>query len=303
MTAFVLRSHTNVQQPFGHSLNVSISLSRTWLSLGPGWAALAGALSTGQAGFELPLLLRLAGLWLLVDPVLGTLWELAVEQGLWRRFVQAQLPSPPPRGFYLPYAQPGSTAGRVVLRWRQYQAWWRASFWPQLADGVTAFGLSLVLALLISVFLSPIIFGLTLLTIILTLFAGQSPPDLTSAGGGRVQSIVQFLLPWFMGSLLWPAPAWPGLGLALCFWAIYLGGLRMQSAHARAEILFFLGQAGAICLLLALRLLSGAAIVSVLLIAQRLILLKFDEPAEFLAKAQPYLVISVIAVGMALGSL
>lgn len=292
-----------MQQPFGHSLNVSISLSRTWLSLGPGWAALAGALSTGQAGFELHLLLRLAGLWLLVDPVLGTLWELAVEQGLWRRFVQAQLPSPPPRGFYLPYAQPGSLAGHVVLRWRQVRVWWRESFWPQVADGVTAFGLSLVLALLISVFLSPIIFGLTLLTIALTLFAGQTQPDLTTTGGGRLQSIVQLLLPWLMGSLLWPAPALPGLGLALCFWAIYLGGLRMQGDHAHAQILFFLGQAGAIGLLLALRLLPGAAMLSVLLIAQRLILLNFYEPVEFLAKAQPYLVVGIIVTGVALGSL
>lgn len=292
-----------MQQPFGHSVNVSISLARTWLSLGPGWAALAGALSTGQAGFELPLLLQLAGLWLLADPVLGTLWELAVGQGLWRRFVQAQLPPPPSRGFYLPYAQPGSAAGRVVLRWRQVQAWWREAFWPQGADAVTAFGISLILALLISFFLGPIIFGLTLLAIALTLFAGQTQPDLTTTGGGRLQSIVQFLLPWLMGSLLWPAPAWPGLGLALCFWAIYLGGLRMQGDHARAEIVFFLGQASTIGLLLALRLLPGAALLSVLLIAQRLILLKFNEPAEFLAKAQPYLVVGIIVTGIALGSL
>jgi hypothetical protein len=260
-------------------------------------------LSTGRAGFELPLLLQLAGLWLLVDPMLGTLWELAVERRLWRGSVEAQLAPPPSRGFYLPYAQPGSAAGRIVLRWRQYQAWWQASFWPQSAPGVTAFGLSLVLALLISIFLSPIIFGLTLLAIALTLFAGQTPPDLTTPGGGRRQSVVQFLLPWLMGSWLWSTPALSGLGLALCFWAIYLGGLRLQGDHAHAEILFFLGQAGAIGLLLALRLLPGAAMLSVLLIAQRLILLKFNEAAEFLARAQPYLVVGVIAAGIALGSL
>ncbi|HEX9921367.1 MAG TPA: hypothetical protein VGD99_01775 [Anaerolineae bacterium] len=292
-----------MQQPFGHSVNVSISLSRTWLSLGPGWAALAGALSTGQAGFEFPLLLQLAGLWLLADPVLGTLWELTVGQGLWRRFVQAQLPPPPSRGFYLPYAQPGSAAGRVVLRYRQVQVWWRESFWPQYADGVTAFGLSLGLALLIGVFLSPIIFALTLLAIVLTLFAGQTSPDLTATGGGRHQSVVQFLLPWLMGSLLWPVPVLPGLGLGLCFWAIYLGGLRMQGDHASAKTLFFLGQTGAIGLLLALRLLPGAVLLSVLLVAQWLILLKFNEPAQFLAKAQAYLVVGIIVTGVALGSL
>jgi hypothetical protein len=77
----------------------------------------------------------------------------------------------------------------------------------------------------------------------------------------------------------------------------------MQGDHASAKTLFFLGQTGAIGLLLALRLLPGAVLLSVLLVAQWLILLKFNEPAQFLAKAQAYLVVGIIVTGVALGSL
>jgi hypothetical protein len=95
-----------LQQPFGHTLKVSLVLARPWLRLGPGWAALAGALSTGYTEFNLANLLQLISLWLLVDPILGMLWDGSVEQGLWRKIAKAQLGSPSASGFSLPYVQP-----------------------------------------------------------------------------------------------------------------------------------------------------------------------------------------------------
>ncbi len=290
-------------RPLGHTLNFSLSFSRSWLSLGPGWAALAGALSTGYADFDGLFLLRLLSLWLLADPILGTLWDLSVRQGLWRRMSQAQLPPPPVHGFYLPYAQPGSMAGRFVLQWRRYQSWWQTTYWPEFGDRVISFGLALILALLIGFFLNPTIFGLTLLAIGLTLLAGQSPPDLAAAEGGRLQSVGQLLLPWLMGLFLGATLTLPGLALAVCYWGTYLGGLRMLGHHHRAQILFFLGQIGAMLLLLALRLLPGAVILSAMFVSQQLIKTKFSHPADFLQKAQLYLVIGLLAAGLSLGSL
>jgi hypothetical protein len=290
-------------QPFGHVLKFSLSLSRPWLRLGPGWAALAGALSTGRAEFDLSTLLQLLSLWLLVDPILGALWNLSVEQGLWHKIAQAQLGPPSAHGFSLPYVQPGSIAARFVLQLRRYQVWWREHYGPEFGHKFTAFWLGSTLALLLSLFLAPTIFWLTLLTISLMILAGQNPLELTAPQGGRLQSLVQCLLPWAMGIVLWSSLSPIRLALALCYWSTYLGGLRMLGHHRRAAVLFFLGQMATIALLLGLRLLPGAVILSVLFVTQRIITTKFNRSADFLQKAQPYLVIGVLVAGFSLGSL
>jgi hypothetical protein len=286
----------------GHFLKVRLVLARPWLRLGPGWAALAGALSTGQFAFDLLPLMQLVSLWLLVDPLLGMLWDLSVGQGLWRKVATAQLGPAAATGFSLPYVQPDSVAGRFVLLMRRYQLWWRESYWPENGQAVTSFWLGTLLALLVAIFLSTTMFWLTLLTIALIILAGQLSGELSSPQGGRLQSVVQLLLPWCMGIVLWSS-LWPlGLALAVCYWATYLGGLRMLGQHHRAEILFFAGQAVAIVLLLGLQALPGAAIVSVLLVAQWLLKLKFNRSIDFLQKAQPFLVASAVVAGWALGA-
>jgi hypothetical protein len=75
----------------------------------------------------------------------------------------------------------------------------------------------------------------------------------------------------------------------------------MIGSHHRAEVLFFLGQIAAITLLLALRLLPGAAILGTLFAVQQIIKTKFNQPAHFMPKAQPYLVLSLLIAGWSLG--
>jgi len=290
-----------LEPPFGHSFKITLTLARPWQRSGPGWAALAGALSTGQFAFNLSLMMQLVSLWLLVDPLLGMLWDLSVEQGLWRKITTAQLGSAATTGFSIPYVQSDSTAGRFVLLVRRYQRWWRESYWPENRQAMTSFWLGTLLALLIALFLSTTMFWLTLLTIALIILAGQLSRELSSPQGGRLQSVVQWLLPWCMGIVLWSS-LWPlGLALAVCYWGTYLGMLRMLGQHHHAEILFFVGQAATVVLLLGLQALPGAAIISVLLVAQWLLKLKFNRSTDFLQKAQPFLVVSALVAGWAMG--
>jgi hypothetical protein len=295
-----------MQKPFGYTLNITLSRSRTWFTLGPGWAALAGLLSTirlSVAELNFTALLQLVALWLLVDPLLGTLWELAVRQGLWRRIGQAQLPPPTPRGFWLPYVRPGSPGGRLVLAVRRYRLWWRQEYWPQWGDRLVTFVVGTALVLLIGLALDPTIFWLTLLAVVLVLLAGVTAPELDSAQGGRLQSVVQLILPWGMGAVLYADLTLLSLALAVCYWVVYWGGLRMLGQHRRADLLFFGGQGTALLALLALRLLPGAAIVGVCLAAQLLIRQHFSPAPALLHRAQPYLVVSVLAAGLSLGIL
>jgi hypothetical protein len=290
-----------MQTPFGSILNLTVFPARSWLSLGPGWAMLAGSLSTGAVEIRLATLLQVLTLWLLVDPLLGALWELSAQQGIWRRMMPAQLPPPTPRGFYLPYALPGSVAGHWVLQVRRYAAWWRGQFWPDAGQRLVAFGLVSGLALLISLSFNATLGWLTLLALSLIILAGQTQPDLAAPDGGRLQSIVQLLLPWVMGVVVWSNLGPLNLALGICYWVTYLGGLRIAGQHKRAEILFFLGQIAAVLLLLALRWLPGAAMVGALLVGQLVIKTKFSQPADFLAKAQPYLILSLLVAGWSLG--
>lgn len=290
-----------MKQPFGSILRLTFTPANSWLSLGPGWAALAGVLSAGVFEFSLAAGLQFLALWLLVDPLLGTLWALAARQQLWPAPSQAVLPAAGP-GFYLPYARPDSLAGRWLVWLRRYARWWQEQYWPAQGDGCTTFILGAGLALLISFALGLTLFQLTLLAIGLTVLAGHMPSALSAPEGGRLQSVVQLLLPWVMGAALWSNLTMPSLLLALCYWISYLGGLRMLGRHHRAEWLFWLGQVAALLLLLALRQLPGGALLGVLLAAQHLVHAKFNSPADFLPKVQPYLVGSILVAGWSLGN-
>ena len=291
----------SLHSPFGHTLKLSLSFARPWLRLGPGWAMLAGALSTGQLEFNLPTLLRLIGLWLLVDPLLGMLWDISAGQDMWRKLAPANLPPPSPHGFSLPYLQPGSPAARLVIVSRRYWRWWRDNYTTEYGRQLATFWLGSALALLFGLFFGQTVFWLTILTLGLSFLAGQTSIMLAGPQGGRLQSLAQFLLPWAIGVTAWATLSPLRLALAVCWWIVYLGGLRMAGQHHQAGLLFWLGQATAIILLLELRLLPGAAVVGVLFIAQWLLKLKFNSSPGFLQKMQPYLVAAVLVAGWGLG--
>ena len=213
------------------------------------------------------------------------------------------VPTPPARGVDLPYAQPGSPAGHLVILLRRYGCWWRDSFWPADKENIVTYGMGMILALVIGLVLGPAIFWLVFLTLALTLLAGLVRPDLGLFAGGRMQSVTQFLLPWLMGAVLWTEISWLVLVLGLAYWAVYLGGLQLLDKRQRAEWLFYLGQSAATILLLSLRLLPGAVVLAVLLVAQLLTRTKYDNAAELLQRSQAYVVIGLLVASASIGGL
>jgi hypothetical protein len=168
---------------------------------------------------------------------------------------------------------------------------------------VTSFWVVLVVALFIGLALNRTVFWIVVLAATLTILAGLNPSDLRDSGGGRLQSVVQFLLPWAMGAALWANLSLPSLALGVAYWLVYLGGLRMLGEHRRAEWLFYLGQLAAIILLLGLSLLPGAVVLSTLLVAQLLVRTKYTSATILLQKSQLYLVIGLLVAGVSTGSL
>lgn len=270
------------------------------MSPGPGWAALAGAVAAGFPGLNAGTFASLLLLWLLADPLLGTVWDLSVNKGLWRKVIQAKLPPPPTRGFVIPYAQPQSVAGRMAVRIRQYQQWLHEADVGIRTQLTTVF-LAAPLALLAGLYLQRAIFWLVFLAIGLTWIAGFSPYNLAAAGGGRLQSVVQFLLPWSMGLVLWQQPSLTGMLIGIAFWSVYLGGLRMVGNHHRAYWLYFGGQLVATLLLLGLHHLAAAAIVTVLLLVQLIVFKAYHRSPGFLPLVQRYIVFEIAVVALAVG--
>ena len=289
-----------MQKPFGYALNISLSWNRPWLSLGPGWAALAGAVVAGFPDLNAGTFSSLLLLWLLADPLLGTVWDLFVNQGLWREVIQAQLPPPPSRGFLVPYAQPESIAGRMVVRIRRYKQWLHEDSKGVRAQ-LTTILLATTLALLAGLYLHRAIFWLVFLAIGLTWIAALSPYNLAAPGGGRLQSVVQFLLPWNMGLILWQQPSLVGMLIGIAYWIVYLGGLRMLGNHYRSCWLFFGGQLVIALLLLGLHHLVAAAVVTVLLLAQMIVYKAYHCPLDFLSRVQRYIVFEIVVVALAVG--
>ncbi|GAB4449538.1 MAG: hypothetical protein Kow0031_31980 [Anaerolineae bacterium] len=288
-------------QNFGASITINLAFSRLRPGLGPGWAMLAGVLAGTPPELTAAVLLQVVGLWILVGPVLGTLWHFAVEQRLWPRLAGAQLPPPPRRGFWLPYAQPNAPAGRWALWLRSYGLWLRQSFWPASGDQLSTVLLGGLLALVLGWALHPSVFWLTLLALALLALAALRPAPLSAPGGGRLQSLVQFLLPFGTGLAMFPSPSPLPLVLGFCYWVVYLGALRMLGRHARAHWLLLGGQVAALLLLLTLNRPIGGAVVAAMLLGQLLAKTASLQPDAFVGRVRLFLLASLLAASLSLG--
>lgn len=184
---------------------------------------------------------------------------------------------------------------------RRYSLWLRQSFWPVAGDQLSTVLLGGLLALLLGGVLHRSVFWLTVLALAFLLLAALRAAPLAVSGGGRLQSLVQFLLPFGMGLALFPALTPLPLLLGFCYWVVYLGGLRMLGQHARAHWLLLMGQVAALSLLLALRLPAGATVVAAMLLAQWLIKIAPVPPDAFVARVQPFLLVSLLTASLSLG--
>ncbi|MFQ5612831.1 MAG: hypothetical protein ACE5H9_11925 [Anaerolineae bacterium] len=289
-----------MQQPFGHLIKLHLHLQRRWLSFGPGWTMLAGALASGALAFDSNRTLQLVLLWLLVDPVLGTVWELAVQSGIWRESLRAPLPEGTRVSLHLvPYATPGSWGYRLARWWGVLRAWWRMAPGAAHGQSATAFAGSAILALFLGLFLKPILIPLILLSVVLALLTGREDLSTTVRGQRFWQAVGNVVIPWGMGSLLFASslPLFSGL-LMVCYGLVYLGGLRQAAGQSEGDHLLVMGQAAAILLLIGLRAPLSAAVLTVVLLFQLILrnqALRRGAYLWYLNSIQPYMVIGLMA--------
>ncbi len=93
-------------------LELDLRAPRTWF--GPSWAMLGGVVASGGLTLDARSLVILAVVWLVSEPLLGSLAALSME--LARARQSCALPAPAARRWSLPYVQPGSPGDRALVR-------------------------------------------------------------------------------------------------------------------------------------------------------------------------------------------
>lgn len=212
---------------------VEIRIRPVWppFRLGPGWALISGLLGAGALATDAPAVLIARALlaWLLVEVIMGFVWDAWIRGSALRKRTGAHAVNvdpaaapvgPPP--YSLPYSLPGSPwrvsaawAARKIARWKQdVGEGRRADLSGVFLASLAGIAVSLALGGRVAV-----LFGLFL--------AAMALRRLWAARPGRcalVRTLVDFVLPWLVGSLLVKGGGWVGFapaGLVACYSAAY----------------------------------------------------------------------------------
>jgi hypothetical protein len=301
-----------VDQPVGRITQLRLYPIRPLWSLGPGWAAVSGALAVGGFVLSSETLLKLLLVWLLADPVLGTLWGLSVgdasaseQKGIWRRLLTARLPATVPFLRFLPYTQPGSPGRRFAERLGRLRLWWQATLRPEAGREFAALGAALGLALLLGAVLGRNALVLVLLSIVLSwLVALSQKRDASRDSSASRRDIVslwyalgEFGIPWLIGAVIMGRPSWAVIALGVCYSVTYFGLIQ----YGRKFRLIGSSQAIAALLLAGLRhpLASGAT--AILLIPQWGLHIRAAS-GSYLRGAQLFVILSMLIAALAIAT-
>ncbi|MCP4540947.1 MAG: hypothetical protein GY832_27750 [Chloroflexi bacterium] len=230
----------------------------SWMNwLVPAWAALCGAVASGDFDWQRADWLHLALLILLVDVGWGVLWtamgstDWATPLRHWRDWRSGE---PVQR---LPYTLPGSF-GDYAARWLgQFRAWWRDVFWPTCGLSLSAIGVALVGVVVLGTLLGTnlLLLNVAVLAVIQLGIAWEGGRGMLGSGW---DAIIVIALPWLAGHIAFAeALTFSSAGLALAFtlaWASAGHWLGIAAQAVAAVILVVLHSplaAGLLLLLLA----------------------------------------------------
>ncbi len=302
-----------MDQPVGHITQLRLRPIRPLWSVGPGWAAIGGAVASGGFALAPQTLLALVLTWLLVDAVLGVVWDLGVgdatpggKGGIWSALLTARLPDSAPALRFLPYTQPASPGQHLAEQLSRWRRWWQETFSPQAGAEFAALIATLGLALLLGAILGRDTLALTLLSIVLSWLAAFAHKSEKATSQGMVtlwHALGSFGIPWLLGSLALGRPTWVVIALGTCY-AITYFGLAQQATQAVPSFrLIGASQLAAVLLLAGLRYPLAAGAAAILLLPQwGLHTWAADHstaPGAFPRHIQPFVVLSLLIAAWA----
>ncbi len=309
-----------MDQPVGHITQLRLRPIRPLWSVGPGWAAIGGAVAAGGFALAPQTLLSLVLIWLLADAVLGVVWDLGAgntapggKGGIWRSLLTAHLPDSAPALRFLPYTPPASPGRHLAERLSRWRRWWQETFSPQSGAEFAALVAALGLALLVGAILGRDALALTLLSIALSWLAALASKSEKAASQGMItlwHTLGGFGIPWLLGSLVLGRPTWVVIALGSCYAITYFGLVHQVTGEAlRPQVapdfrLIGASQVAVILLLVGLRYPLAAGAAAILLLPQwGLHTWAADHPiapGAFLRRIQPFIVLSLLIAAWAI---
>ena len=252
---------------FGGPVRLQVGLHRGWLR--PAWAAVCGALASGELSWSSEPLFRLALLIVLVDIVWGGLWSALIttdwatplrQWQSWKRGTPVRI---------LPYTSPEGPAGRLAQTLGQLRSWWREVVRPPLGSTLIGLALLLPVAIVVGAVLGTLpllatLAAISLIQLVFTWTGGDSRPT------PSLQAVVVIALPWLAGHALLGNPTLVSALVAMAFTISYAGGLRLALGWS-GLVRWNLGQIVAVIVLVALGESQAAGIAGVLFFSQAIL--------------------------------
>ncbi len=282
------------------SLRMEMGSSSAWL--GSAWAALCGAVASGQMGLEAQSLLLLLLVLFLVDPVLGGVSGLVFGTDWFAPFAAGHLSRGEIPSKSLPYTSPGSPGYRASRWLAGVLAWWRKDFRPHVGTEFLSLILTLAVAIMLASLLGRLVTLLTLVTLVLmavVLFSSRRRGAISFS----LRAILELGLPWLIGHLAFGSLNWESVAFALAYTVAYYARFVLLDGRRRAATrLLNSSQVAAVALLIVVKepILAGIA---GLLLPPQLLLQSFlwRDEAEwwYLQRSQPWLIAGMLTVALA----
>ncbi len=294
--------------PLGRLITFQVRLAHPLSWFGPLWAALCGALASGEMSLDVAHLFLLAAVLFLIELALGTVWELALNTDWGSLSSQSSSAQALPAQalLMLPYAAQNSPNQRIS-RWLDgVITWGRAVLWPDAGTAVLGLTVTAVMAIVIAAFL-----GRTLVLLTLAALATAALAFLLTHRRGAeplwLRALFETGLTWLMGHAVFGPLNWPSFlagGLYTGLYQACLSLQRNQNSKVRSIILFNVFQLAIVALLVVIRQPLSAGLVGLLMLPP-LSLQSFLGPGEtgawYLRRSQPFLTLNMLVTALAIG--
>jgi hypothetical protein len=284
------------------SLRMEMGSSSAWLS--SAWAAMCGAVASGQMELEAQSLLLLLLVLFLVDPVLGGVRWLVLGTDWFTPFSESPLlrGEIPPKS--LPYTSPGSPGYRASRCLAGVLAWWRRDFRPHVGTEFLSLILTLALAIMLASILGRLIILLTLVALVLmavVLFSSRW----RGATSFSLRALLELGLPWLIGHLAFGPLNLESVAFALAYTVAYYARFVLLNGRRRTATHLLNGsQIVAVALLIIIKEPILAGVAGLLLLPQLLLqpfLWRGEVEWWYLQRSQPWLMAGMLTAGLAIG--
>lgn len=292
-----------VEGRLGRALLLRFDAGQPLTALSPAWAALCGLLVSGAMRLDARTLVLSVLLLLLVEPMMGGLWELVVNTSAVtdRQEVTGGERETPPLWTF-PYMRAGSAGHRLATAAANLVTRWRQRGWDTVACVVT-----FVFALALGSILGQAVLGVVAAVLALAARLRWQ----TGMAARLSQTVYDLLLPWLMGMVALGQIAeqgarfyrW-GFVLTVLYALAYVACLTLADESETAAVLVLDGaQLAVLALLLNRQQTLAVWLFGLCLVGQLAAhpeLLAGGRGAAYLRRSAPYIVVGMLVAAIAL---